>query len=86
MSDTETTPIWRQALKDTNHPLYAAAWLLFYAAAHLMDSLEDRDDPDPWWQALGPSAAINIATGLYFRQPGCRVDLSVARQADHSAG
>jgi hypothetical protein len=29
MSDTETTPIWRQALKDTNHPLYAAAWLLF---------------------------------------------------------
>ena len=44
----------------------AAAWLLFYTAAHLMDSLEDRDDPDPWWQAFGPGAAINLATGLYF--------------------
>jgi geranylgeranyl pyrophosphate synthase len=44
----------------------AAAWLLFYAAAHLMDSLEDRDDPNPWWQELGMGAAINIATGLYF--------------------
>jgi competence protein ComQ len=44
----------------------AAAWLLFYAAAHLMDSLEDRDDPDPWWRGLGPGAAINVATGLYF--------------------
>jgi geranylgeranyl pyrophosphate synthase len=44
----------------------AAAWMLFYEAAHLMDSLEDRDDPDPWWRALGPGVAINIATGLYF--------------------
>jgi competence protein ComQ len=44
----------------------AAAWLLFYLAAHLMDDLEDQDDPDPWWQGLGTGAAINIATGLYF--------------------
>ena len=44
----------------------AAAWLLYYAAAHLMDSLEDQDDPDPWWQSWGVGAAINIATGLYF--------------------
>jgi geranylgeranyl pyrophosphate synthase len=44
----------------------AAAWLLFYAAAHLMDNLEDQDAPDPWWQGLGVGAAINIATGLYF--------------------
>lgn len=44
----------------------AAAWLLFYAAAHLMDSLEDQDEPDPWWRSLGSGAAINIATGLYF--------------------
>jgi competence protein ComQ len=44
----------------------ATAWLLFYVAAHLMDSLEDRDEPDPWWRSLGPGAAINIATGLYF--------------------
>lgn len=44
----------------------AAAWLLFYAAAHLMDSLEDQDDPDPWWRDLGLGSAINVATGLYF--------------------
>lgn len=44
----------------------AAAWLLFYAAAHLMDSLEDQDEPDPWWRGLGVGAAINVATGLYF--------------------
>jgi competence protein ComQ len=44
----------------------AAAWLLFYLAAHLMDDLEDQDDPDPWWKGLGTGAAINVATGLYF--------------------
>ena len=42
------------------------AWLLFYAAAQLMDSLEDRDDPNPWWGPVGAGAAINIATGVYF--------------------
>jgi geranylgeranyl pyrophosphate synthase len=44
----------------------AAAWLLFYAAAHLMDSLEDQDNPDPWWADMGTGSAINVATGLYF--------------------
>lgn len=44
----------------------AAAWLLFYTAAHLMDSLEDQDAPDPWWEKQGPAAALNAATGLYF--------------------
>jgi hypothetical protein len=30
MSDTsETTPVWRQALNDSNHPLYSAAWTIF---------------------------------------------------------
>jgi geranylgeranyl pyrophosphate synthase len=43
-----------------------AAWLLFYAAAHVMDSLEDQDDPDPWWAELGAGSVINAATGLYF--------------------
>ena len=44
----------------------AAAWFLFYAAAHIMDSIEDQDQPDPWWADLGRGAAINAATGLYF--------------------
>jgi HEAT repeat protein len=30
MSDTnETSPVWRQALNDSNHPLYSAAWTIF---------------------------------------------------------
>jgi geranylgeranyl pyrophosphate synthase len=42
------------------------AWLLFYAAADLMDSVQDQDMPDPWWEEQGPAAALNAATGLYF--------------------
>jgi geranylgeranyl pyrophosphate synthase len=66
----------------------AAAWLLFYAAAHLMDSLEDQDDPDPWWAELGMGSAINVATGLYFSAclalqelNSMPVDSQTARQA-----
>jgi geranylgeranyl pyrophosphate synthase len=44
----------------------AAAWILLYLAADLMDSVEDGDEPDPWWRDLGPGAAINVATGLFF--------------------
>ena len=44
----------------------AAAWLLFYTAADIMDSVEDLDQPEEWWQELGPGAAVNMATGLYF--------------------
>lgn len=42
------------------------AWLLFYTAAHLMDSVQDDDVPEPWWKELGPGAALNSASGLYF--------------------
>jgi len=44
----------------------AAAWLLFYAAAGIMDHVEDAEEPDPWWAELGPGPAVNAATGLYF--------------------
>jgi geranylgeranyl pyrophosphate synthase len=44
----------------------AAAWLLFYTAAAIMDHVEDAEQPDPWWVELGAGAAINAATGLYF--------------------
>lgn len=42
----------------------AAAWALLYAAAHLLDSVQDGDLPDAWWAPLGPGPAINAATGL----------------------
>ena len=44
----------------------AAAWLMFYLAADLMDSVEDQDEPDAWWADYGPAAAINAATGHFF--------------------
>jgi geranylgeranyl pyrophosphate synthase len=42
------------------------AWLLYYAAADLMDSVQDMDEPDEWWREPGPGAALAAASGLYF--------------------
>jgi geranylgeranyl pyrophosphate synthase len=42
------------------------AWLLFYAAADLMDSVQDQDEPEEWWREPGPGAALAAASGLYF--------------------
>jgi geranylgeranyl pyrophosphate synthase len=44
----------------------ALAWLIFYVAAQLMDSVEDSDDPDPWWDKIGVGGALNVASGLFF--------------------
>jgi geranylgeranyl pyrophosphate synthase len=49
----------------------AAAWLMFYLAADLMDSVEDQDEPDEWWAESGPALAINAATGLFFCASRC---------------
>ncbi len=42
------------------------AWLLAYAAADLMDSVQDQDDPQAWWVNVGTGAALATASGLYF--------------------
>ena len=42
------------------------AWLLFYAAAHVMDSVQDGDEPDDWWAEQGAGVALSVASGLYF--------------------
>ena len=42
------------------------AWLLFYAAADIMDSVQDRDEPDRWMSDDNPEATLNVASGLYF--------------------
>jgi geranylgeranyl pyrophosphate synthase len=44
----------------------AAAWLLFYTAAAIMDHVEDNEEPEPWWVELGTGPVVNVATGLYF--------------------
>ena len=43
-----------------------AAWLCFYQAAHLMDSLQDQDEPEEWWAEAGTGVALNAASGLFF--------------------
>lgn len=43
-----------------------AAWLLFYVGAHIMDSVEDLDPPDEWWEIQGSSVALNIASAFFF--------------------
>jgi len=52
------------------NPIWAddvtAAWYLLYIANHLMDSVEDQDEPDAWWANSGPGAALGVATGLFF--------------------
>lgn len=45
---------------------FAAAWFLFYVAAHMMDKIEDQDVQEYPQPGLGPGAGINIASGLYF--------------------
>ena len=44
----------------------ALAWLLCYAAAHLMDSVQDEDELDAWWKEQGAGFALSAASGLYF--------------------
>lgn len=42
------------------------AWGLYYAAAHLMDSIQDGDQPEAWWQEWKPGVGLNAASGLFF--------------------
>ncbi len=42
------------------------AWLQFFTAAHLMDSVQDGDEPDPWWADQGAGVALSTASGLFF--------------------
>ena len=44
----------------------ATAWFCFYLAAHIMDQIEDQDDPEGWWAEDGVGFALNVASGLYF--------------------
>jgi geranylgeranyl pyrophosphate synthase len=43
-----------------------AAWYLFNRAAHIMDSVQDQDEPEEWWADAGPGVALSAASGLFF--------------------
>jgi geranylgeranyl pyrophosphate synthase len=44
----------------------SAAWFLLYIAAHLVDSVEDRDQVDEIKALGGSGSAINVANGLFL--------------------
>jgi geranylgeranyl diphosphate synthase type I len=44
----------------------SAAWLIFNRAAHVMDSVQDGDVPEPWWDQRGSGFALNVASALFF--------------------
>jgi hypothetical protein len=44
----------------------AAAWFLFYIAAHLMDGIQDQDPIDPIWGITEPGTILSVASGYYF--------------------
>jgi len=44
----------------------AAAWILFYTGAGIMDSIEDQDRLGVHWGDMGPGVALNAASGLFF--------------------
>lgn len=50
---------------DSAEPL-VAAWYLFNRAAHIMDSIQDGDEPEGWWADDGPGVALSAASGLFF--------------------
>lgn len=63
-----------------------AAWLLFYFAADIMDSVQDEDEPASWWVERGPGLALNAATGLYFSASLILNDLYHAAAMKGAAG
>jgi geranylgeranyl pyrophosphate synthase len=61
----------------------AAAWALLYTSAHIFDSVQDADPPDPWWEAVGQGAALNVATGLLTTAWGVLNQLHVPSETRH---
>lgn len=52
-----------------------AAWLIFNRAAHIMDSVQDGDHPEPWWAQRGPGFALNVASAFFFTANKILVEL-----------
>ena len=62
-----------------------AAWLLYYVGAHIMDSIEDQDPPDEWWEIQGPGTALNVASAFFFSASAALQDLYKQEQTQDVA-
>jgi geranylgeranyl diphosphate synthase type I len=63
-----------------------AAWLIFNRAARIMDSVQDGDIPEPWWEQRGPAIALNVASALFFTASKILAELESFGIASQPAG
>jgi geranylgeranyl diphosphate synthase, type I len=64
----------------------SAAWLVFNRAARIMDSVQDGDIPEPWWEEHGPGFALNVASAFFFTASKILADLEVYGIPSQAAG
>jgi geranylgeranyl pyrophosphate synthase len=58
----------------------AVAWMVFFGAANIMDTIQDGDPPDPAWAKFTPGMILNAASGMYF---SASVLLNQMKNRDH---
>jgi geranylgeranyl pyrophosphate synthase len=63
----------------------SAAWLIFNRAARIMDSVQDGDIPEAWWEQRGPGFALNVASAFFFTASKILAELEKYGASSHSA-
>jgi geranylgeranyl pyrophosphate synthase len=64
----------------------SAAWFIFNRAAHIMDSVQDGDTPELWWEQRGPGFALNVASAFFFTASKILASLESFGASPPSAG
>jgi hypothetical protein len=64
----------------------SAAWLIFNRAARIMDSVQDGDVPEAWWEQREPGFALNVASAFFFTASKILAELEKYGASSHSAG
>jgi geranylgeranyl pyrophosphate synthase len=63
----------------------SAAWFIFNRAARIMDSIQDSDIPEAWWEQRGPGFALNVASAFFFTASKILAELENFGASPHSA-
>ncbi len=64
----------------------STAWFIFNRAARIMDSVQDGDIPEAWWEQRGPGFALNVASAFFFTASKILAELESFGASSHSAG